>query len=148
EQDGHAPRPDGRDRCLRPRRLPRKPRTETTRRDDHGRPGQARVHRPHTARRAQPASPRPKPTPRPVGRNHAPRRVASPASYRPKTRTNPIKSALLAYHTTPPPKTPPPHDKRALHQGHRALVHPVETAESPVEVIAHYRFRPPQHTTT
>ena len=40
-------------------------------------------------------------------------------------------------------------DKRALHAAHRALYDDVQAAADPsVKVIAHYRFRPPRHTTT
>jgi hypothetical protein len=40
-------------------------------------------------------------------------------------------------------------DKRALHGAHRALHDDVEaTANASVSVIAHYRVRPPRHTTT
>jgi hypothetical protein len=60
-----------------------------------------------------------------------------------------MKYALLGYDTDGSLDGLPPEEKRILHGAHRSLHDDVQTAASPaVAVIAHYRLRPPRHTTT
>jgi len=60
-----------------------------------------------------------------------------------------MKYALLGYDTGGSLDGLPPEEKRILHGAHRSLHDDVQTAASPaVAVIAHYRLRPPRHTTT
>jgi hypothetical protein len=60
-----------------------------------------------------------------------------------------MKYALLGYDTDGSLDRLPPEEKRILHGAHRSLHDDVQTAGShSVTVIAHYRFRPPGHTTT
>jgi hypothetical protein len=60
-----------------------------------------------------------------------------------------VKYALLGYDTDGSLDALSPEDKRALHRAHRTL-HDDFQAEgtASVNVIAHYRFRPPRKTTT
>lgn len=60
-----------------------------------------------------------------------------------------MKYALLGYDAEGSLDALPPEDKRALHAAHRTL-HDDFQAErtAAVNVIAHYRFRPPRLTTT
>jgi hypothetical protein len=60
-----------------------------------------------------------------------------------------VKYALLGHDTEGSLDALPPEDKRALHRAHRKL-HDDFQAEgtASVNLFAHYRFRPPQLTTT
>jgi hypothetical protein len=60
-----------------------------------------------------------------------------------------MKYALLGYASDESLDALAPEDKRALHRRHRARHDDVQAAATPsVRVIAHYRARPPRHTTT
>jgi hypothetical protein len=59
-----------------------------------------------------------------------------------------MKYALLGYDTDGSLDRLPPEEKRTLHGAHRSLHDDVQAASPDVAVIAHYRLRPPRHTTT
>jgi hypothetical protein len=60
-----------------------------------------------------------------------------------------MKYALLGYDTDGSLDRLPSEEKRVLHGAHRSLHDDPQTAGShSVTVIAHYRLRPPRHTTT
>jgi hypothetical protein len=60
-----------------------------------------------------------------------------------------MKYAVLGYDTADALGNLTAEDKRALHGAHRALHDNAQAAaDSSVRVLAHYRFRPPRHTTT
>ena len=60
-----------------------------------------------------------------------------------------MKYALLGYDPAGSLRELPAEEKRALHGAHRTLHDEVAaTTDSPVGVLAHYRFRPPQLVTT
>jgi hypothetical protein len=60
-----------------------------------------------------------------------------------------MRYALLGYDSEGSLDALPAEDKRALHVAHRALHDDVQaSADSRVRVLAHYRLRPPRHTTT
>jgi hypothetical protein len=60
-----------------------------------------------------------------------------------------MKYAVLGYDTERALDALPGEDKRALHGSHRALHGDAQAAaDSSVRMLAHYRVRPPQQTTT
>src|SRR5262249_46658458 len=60
-----------------------------------------------------------------------------------------MKYVLLGYDSEGSLEGLAAEDKRALHAAHRALHDDARAlVDSPVRVIAHYRVRPPRHTTT